>query len=173
MLFASIMELIKRILKVNAKLENFKKNLTRLFVFAGVAWIAFFGYSYYAYIEEYGMEIDREFLYGVLVLLLLWIIYVSIILIANGFIKELIKRILKVGAKLESFKDGLTRLFIVAGGFWVTYVGYAYNDGYIAFFEEDIYHFSDFLFYATLGLLSLCIIYVSIIWIVKGFIKEQ
>jgi len=82
---------------------------------------------------------------------------------------ELIKRILKVGAKLESFKDGLTRLFIVSGGFWVVHVLYALLDeGEVYFFEEEIYNFGDFLFYVTLGLLSLWITYVSIIWIVKG-----
>lgn len=104
MLFGNSMELIKRILKVDAKLEGFKKILTRVFIFAGVAWIAFFGY---AYIEEYGMEIDGVFLYGILVLLSLWIIYISIILIVNGFIKELIKPILKVGQSLKTLKLAL------------------------------------------------------------------
>lgn len=83
----------------------------------------------------------------------------------------LIKRILKVGAKLETFKNGLSRLFIVAGGFWVVHVLYALLDRgevEVYFFEEEIYNFGEFLFYVTLGLLSLWITYVSIIWIVKG-----
>ena len=90
----------------------------------------------------------------------------------------LIKRILKVDAKLENFKNGLTRLFIAVGGVWIIHVGYAYNeDGIrrsrIYFFDKYILHFDDFLIGVTLGLLSLFIFYASIIWIAKGFTKEQ